>query len=401
MNGSDAPRPLRILFLAPQPFFEVRGTPLAVRAMLRALTSLGHCIDLLSYPQGSKLQIHGVRHSRSLGLPVGRVPAGASYAKLLLDVPFMLQAWWRMLRGGYDVVHAVEEAAHLAAPLARLIRLPLVCDVDSSIPDQLRYSGFARRGPLLWAARRLESEALNGAVGVITVCESLTVGVRRAAPQTPVFQIEDPPLIEAGATADLARVTALRSELELGAEPVAFYSGNFESYQGVHLLVDAAAECQGVRFLFVGGEPAEIDTLEDRATALGVADRCVFAGKRPPELLLELLALSDVLVSPRLKGENTPFKLYTYLASGKPIVATAITTHTQLLDESLAFLAEPTPASLAGAIRRALVEPALARSLAARGVALIEREFSAKRYAEKVAAAYAAIGSALDRPAYG
>ena len=49
-----------------------------------------------------------------------------------------------MAIGRYDVVHAVEEAAHLAAPLARLLRLPLVVDVDSSIPDQLRESGFAR-----------------------------------------------------------------------------------------------------------------------------------------------------------------------------------------------------------------------------------------------------------------
>ena len=378
----------------------MRGTPLAVRAMLRALTALGHCVDLLSYPQGADLEIAGVRHMRSLRLPVGRVRAGASLAKLLLDVPFMVEAWWHMLRGGYDVVHAVEEAAHLASPLARLIGLPLICDVDSSIPDQLRYSGFARRGPLLWAAERLEHQALNNATAVITVCESLTNGVRWTAPRTPVFQIEDPPLVEPEATADAERVAARRAELQLGSGPVAFYSGNFESYQGVELLVDTAASCEGVQFLFVGGEPAEIDALEDRATARAVADRCVFAGKRPPEQLPELFALSDVLVSPRLKGENTPFKLYTYLAAGKPIVATAIATHTQLLDESLAFLAEPTPEALAGAIRRALDEPALARSKAARGVRLIEREYSAGRYREKVAAAYAAIGGALEPTAH-
>ena len=64
----------------------------------------------------------------------------------------MALPWWRMAVGRFDVVHAVEEAAHLAAPLARLLRLPLVVDVDSSIPAQMRESGFAPRGPLLWAA---------------------------------------------------------------------------------------------------------------------------------------------------------------------------------------------------------------------------------------------------------
>src|SRR5262249_5352005 len=168
---------LRILFLAPQPFFEVRGTPLAVLAMVRALVAIGHSVDLLTYPQGAPVDVPALVHRRSLALPVGRVRAGASLAKLVLAVPFMLEAAARMA-GCYDVVTAVEEAAHLAAPLARLLGLPLVADVDSSISDQLRYSGFARRGPVLWAAAGLEKVALRQAAAVITVCSSLTEGVR-------------------------------------------------------------------------------------------------------------------------------------------------------------------------------------------------------------------------------
>ena len=47
-----AERRLRVLFLAPQPFFEVRGTPLAVLHLTRALAALGHEVDLLTFPQG-------------------------------------------------------------------------------------------------------------------------------------------------------------------------------------------------------------------------------------------------------------------------------------------------------------------------------------------------------------
>jgi hypothetical protein len=98
---------LRILFLAPQPFFEVRGTPLAVLAMVRALTALGHRVDLLTYPRGEDVQVEGLRHRRSLSLPVGRVRPGASLAKMALDLPFMAEAFWRMAVGGYDVLHGV------------------------------------------------------------------------------------------------------------------------------------------------------------------------------------------------------------------------------------------------------------------------------------------------------
>jgi glycosyltransferase involved in cell wall biosynthesis len=380
---------LKILFLAPQPFFEVRGTPLAVLAMVRALTALGHSVDLLTYPRGADVEVKGVRHRRSVPLPVGRVRPGPSLAKLALDVPFMAEAWCRMAAGRYDVVHAVEEAAHLAAPLARLLRLPLVVDVDSSIPEQLKSSGFARRGPLHWLAARLERHALRHAAAVITVCGSLTEGVRAQAPAADIFQVEDPPLLDAGSL-DPAGALELRRALGIGPGPVALYSGNLEPYQGVELLVDAASALPGVSIVFMGGEPAEIEALRARAGE-GVAST-VFAGRRAPAELPSFLALADVVVSPRVRGANTPFKVYTYLASGKPLVATRLPTHTQILDDSLAFLVEPTPAGLASGIRAVLADPAEAASRAARGRALIDRDYSPQRYAEKVARAYAAVG---------
>jgi len=385
---------LNVLFLAPQPFFEVRGTPLAVMAMVRALLGLGHRVDLLTYPQGEPVDLPGLTHRRSLRLPVGRVKAGPSFPKLLLDAPFLAEAAWLMATRRYDVLHAVEEAAHLAAPIARLLRIPFVVDVDSSIPDQLRYSGFAARGPLLWAAEALERHALRRSAAVITVCASLTEGVHRRAPQARVFQIEDPPLVDPSTTPDPSAVAALRRALGLADGPVVLYCGNFEAYQGVETLLDAAPLVGEAQFLLVGGEPSEIERLRERAARSGAGDRCVFAGKRPPSELPLLFALADLLASPRIEGENTPFKVYTYLASGKPLVATRIPTHTQLLDDTLAFLAAPTPEGIGAAIRQALAAPGEAAARAARGRALIEREYSPARYAEKVARAYEAVAAA-------
>jgi glycosyltransferase involved in cell wall biosynthesis len=377
---------LRILFLAPQPFFEVRGTPLAVLAMVRALVGLGHRVELLTYPQGEPVAEPGLVHRRSLPLPVGRVRAGASLAKLLLDVPFLIEALRLLFTRRYDAVHAVEEAAHLIAPFARLRGVPLVVDVDSSIPEQLRDSGFATRGPLLWAALALERYALREAAAVVTVCTSLTSGVKRQAPAARVFQIEDPPLVD-GSPPDAGEVATLRASLALAPDPVVLYTGNFEPYQGVALLVEASAGVPAAQFLFVGGEPGEVASLK------GKGGRCVFAGKRPPSELPLFLALADLVVSPRARGSNTPFKIYTYLASGKPLVATRIETHTQLLDDRLAILVEPTAEGLAQGIRLALSDPAEARSRAERGRALLEREYSPARHAAKVAAAYASLGS--------
>jgi glycosyltransferase involved in cell wall biosynthesis len=364
----------------------VRGTPLAVRAMVQALAGLGHQVELLTYPQGAPFEWPGVVHRRSLRLPVGRVKAGPSPAKLALDVPFVIEAAWRLGRGRFDVVHAVEEAAHLIAPVARLLRVPLVADVDSSIPDQLRYSGFATRGPLLWAAEASERHALRHAAAVVTVCGSLTDAVRARAPRADIFQIEDPPLLPEGAREPTDDdVAALRASLGLDARPIVLYTGNFEPYQGVDLLVDAAALVPQAQFLFVGGEVQEIERLRARGAA------CVFAGKRPPDDLPLLLRTCDLVASPRSRGTNTPFKVYTYLAAGRPLVATRIPTHTQLLDDTLACLVAPTPEGLAAGVRDVLARPDEANARAARARALIEREYSPARYREKVARAYAAL----------
>ena len=76
-------------------------------------------------------------------------------------------------------------------------------------------------------------------------------------------------------------------------------------------------------------------------------------------------------------------------------MATRIATHTQLLDDGLAFLVEPTAEGLAAGLRAALTDPAEAARRAAAGLALIERDYAPARFREKVAAAYAAVAAAI------
>ena len=69
-------------------------------------------------------------------------------------------------------------------------------------------------------------------------------------------------------------------------------------------------------------------------------------------------------------------------------MATRIATHTQLLDDTTAFLVEPTPAAFAAGVRQALEQPQEATARAERGYALIARDYSVARYREKIASAY-------------
>ena len=74
---------------------------------------------------------------------------------------------------------------------------------------------------------------------------------------------------------------------------------------------------------------------------------CRSCRRVPQAVAARYAAAAAVLVSPRSHGTNTPLKIYEQLASGMPLVATSILSHTQVLDEDVAFLVEPEPQAMA------------------------------------------------------
>src|SRR5229473_367198 len=84
---------MRILMIAPEPFFEPRGTPFSEYHRIRALADLGHTVDLVTYPFGSDVELPGLRIFRARRPPfIKRVKIGPSAAKLVLDLALALTA---------------------------------------------------------------------------------------------------------------------------------------------------------------------------------------------------------------------------------------------------------------------------------------------------------------------
>jgi glycosyltransferase involved in cell wall biosynthesis len=109
----------------------------------------------------------------------------------------------------------------------------------------------------------------------------------------------------------------------------------------------------------------------------------IFAGERPASEIPAYLLACDVLVSPRSRGTNTPLKIYQYLRSGKPIVATRLLTHTQVLDDDTAILTGTSPTELADGILSALGNPVTAAAIGQRARRLAETKYSYEAYLEK------------------
>jgi len=81
------------LMIAPQPVFSPRGTPISVVNRCRALSALGHTVDLVTYPLGENVEIDGVRWLRAPRIPgIRSVKIGPSAAKLPLDAAVLATA---------------------------------------------------------------------------------------------------------------------------------------------------------------------------------------------------------------------------------------------------------------------------------------------------------------------
>jgi len=171
------------------------------------------------------------------------------------------------------------------------------------------------------------------------------------------------------------------------ATPMVLYTGTFEAYQGLDLLFDAMAFVHrtrpDARLVLAGGKPDQIERFRAHAREAGIESATIFAGERPASEIPAYLLAADVLVSPRSRGTNTPLKIYQYLRSGKPIVATRLLTHTQVLSDETAILTDATPQAFAAGILAALTDVARAAAVGRRAQDLAETKYSYEAYLER------------------
>jgi glycosyltransferase involved in cell wall biosynthesis len=387
-RGSQPPR--RVLVVAPQPFYEDRGTPIAVYNVLKALSELGRPVDLVTYPIGRDVELAGVRVYRAAN-PFGirRVPIGFSLRKLVLDATLVFAMWRRLRAERYAFVHAVEEAAFPAAMLRRRRDATVIYDMQSSLPEQLVSLRPLRLAMVQRVLRACERWLLRR-VDVVVSSAGLLKRVTAAAPDTVAYEWRFP-IIPAAPSSE--QVHALRRELGLAEQtPVVVYAGTFEPYQGLPMLLDAIPQVQaavpGTVFVLVGGEGDAADAIRREASARGLDGALRLVGRKPREEIPAYLAMANVLVSPRSYGANLPLKVFDYLAAGRPIVATDVPAHRAVLDDTLARLTAPSSDALAGGIVELLRHPSRGAALAESGRAYAARHFGWQRFVQAVSAIY-------------
>ena len=381
---------MRALVLAPQPFFSPRGTPFSVYYRTLVTAELGVDVDLLTYGEGQNVDIPGVRLIRIPRLPFTHdVPIGPSIKKLVLDAVMVVWTVGLLLRHRYDFVHAHEESVFFCRLLKPFFGFKLVYDMHSSLPEQLANFRFSASRLLVRLFELLERSALRAATAVVTICPDLAEYV---APR-----IEDPSrhvLIE-NSIFDRVRTAPPPDDLlekalvpQIPNRPLVVYTGTLEAYQGIDLLIQAFGRVRQRRpdasLVLVGGTPGQVARYRALADEQGLNGECIFTGRVPQTTARCLAQRATVLTSPRVSGSNTPLKVYEQLASGIPLVATRIRSHTQVLDDKVCFLVEPTVDGIANGICEALDNPQRREAVTSHALELYDARYARPVYEEKM-----------------
>jgi glycosyltransferase involved in cell wall biosynthesis len=394
----ESERP-RVLIVTPQPFYEDRGTPIAVGYVARALSEIGVEVDLLAFPIGKDMAIRDVHIRRCANLfAFRRVPIGFSWRKLVLDASLWTSFIHLLSRRRYDMVHAVEEAAYIAAAICPRLGQPFIYDMASAIPVELQRKAVFNHPRVQHLLNGVQRWVLGRAAQV--VCSpGLAHYVHTQCPDVPVSEWRFPAqLRNVGAT----EADGLRKRLDITSDrKVVLYSGSFADYQGIDLLFDAfvmALEHNPKLLLVcVGATEREIETWSKRVSE-PLREHVRIVPRQPRERIATYLQLADFLALPRGNTDNVPLKLFDYMASGKPIIATRSAAYGPLLDPSRAFLCEPDVQSLADAINHACNSPEEAKAIAIRSVQYATRQFSWGRFVDFVRNTYSAsISSGQER----
>jgi glycosyltransferase involved in cell wall biosynthesis len=187
-------------------------------------------------------------------------------------------------------------------------------------------------------------------------------------------------------------ILKLKENLGLNEKVPVIYAGTFERYQGLEMVLESAhiirERFPEVVFVFVGAKRTQVEIWTEKAQAMGVDDCTVFINAVSPQDSMVFLAYAKILISPRIAGTSVPLKIYSYMHSGKPIVATNIPAHTQVLNKDIALLVEPTKEDFAEGIITLLSNQLLCNQLGENAYRFALEHFNYQEYEAKVKQIY-------------
>ncbi len=168
---------------------------------------------------------------------------------------------------------------------------------------------------------------------------------------------------------------------------IAMYTGHLFEWKGAGVLLETARQCREFLFVFIGGTDYDINKFKKRAEGF---DNVLILGHKLHKEIPVFLKASDILVLPNSAQEEiskfytSPLKLFEYMASGRPIVASNLPSIAEVLNEKNSVLVKPdNEEALAEGIKKMLSDSVLSTNLARKALEDVQ-EYTWQKRADKI-----------------
>lgn len=361
-RGDGMTMPLRVAYVGSPELYSRGASAIHIMKMCQAMGRLGAATDLLIPCYGNQAEMYSYYGIES-GFSIKRFPYfdNSSARNILHGILSAFYMWPR--KGRYDLT--VTRNIVYAFLAVRLFGMPTVYDAHHPLVKGARpLFGFIKDSPHL-----VRFSTNSGGLAEIYLKEGLPPGKLVVAPNG----------VDLAPYLSLPDMKKARADLGLPADKkIVCYSGNIYEGRGIELLIDVSLRMPGVKFLIVGGREEDVQVYR-RLAEVKKAAGVKLTSYVHHNLVPLYLAASDVLVMPYTSGMTikggtmaqdftSPIKLFEYMASKRPIVATALPSVSEMLRDGVnALLVRPDSADeLYAGIERVLGDKALAERIAGR-----------------------------------
>lgn len=315
---------MKVLMIAPTPFFSDRGAHVQIYEEIRALSKLDVEVHVCTYGLGRNIE--GIRASRIFNFPWYRkVSAGPSLTKIIYIPMLFLHSLVMSYVFKPEIIHAHLPDGAVIARLIKLIRpkLAYVYDVQGSLSEESIQHGFFHRDSLIHKFFRfLEKKTLNWFENITQSNTVMAYSQKLAGENILITNVMDGVDTEIFApnhsdTSLAKSLGILESEINL------IYVGALEEYQGVDLLLKAFSllnlRHHNLKLIIIGFP--NIPKYRAQAVELNISEKVIFLGKVDYFQLPKYLCLGDIAIAPKISTTEGDGKIYNYLACGLPVVA--------------------------------------------------------------------------------
>ena len=361
---------MKVLHIAPTPFFSDRGCHIRVLSIIQSIETFGVANILCTYPLGRDLPDVDIRRISAVS-GYSQVEAGPQPGKIKADIKLLLLGLRTALKEKPDVIHAhLHEGVVLGWIIKWLLiwrRIPLVADLQGGLVGELEDHGFFSKPG--WQSSALRSlfwlaELLILKLPAHIFCSSINsekiflqeYKVRRAK----ITRLDD--------RVDLSAYDPDRknkkASLPLGSRFIVVFSGSLLPIKGLdvlqHVILQLCRAREDIGFLLIG---YPTDVMQRFMVENKLETRVELVGRVAFESLPEYLLSADVGIEPKQSssGEGSG-KLLHYMAAGLAIAAFP-TKHNQELADKDAFAKENSATALAQHIEQLADNPARCHEL--------------------------------------